>query len=68
MSRLLILADISCLLSDEAYIQHLSLPSYRFIDTLLPVQAQSMAFFSTKFSLKRDSAAGKYVCSVTLHL
>jgi hypothetical protein len=64
-SDILILADGSHLPSDEAYRRRLSLP-YAIVYRCLATSASpTRDIFSTKFSLKRDSAGGKCVYSVT---
>jgi hypothetical protein len=63
-SHILILADSSHLPSDEAYRQRLSLPCNRLPTPCYECKPNAK-HFSTKFSLKRDSAAGKCVYSVT---
>ncbi len=67
-SDILILADSSHLPSDEAYRQRLprSLPCYRLSTPCYEPECKpNVRNFSTKFSLKRDSAGGKCVYSVT---
>jgi hypothetical protein len=59
-----ILADSSHLPSDEAYRQSLPLPCYRLSTPCYECKPNSR-HFSMKFSLKRDSAGRKCVCSVT---
>ncbi len=63
-SNILILADSSRLSSDEAYRQRMSLPCYR-LSTPCYERKPNARHFSTKFSLKRDSARGECVFSVT---
>ena len=59
-----ILADSSHLRSDEAYRQRLSLPCNRLSTPCYECKPNAR-HFSIKFSLKRDSAGGKCVYSVT---
>jgi hypothetical protein len=63
-SDILFLADSSYFPSDEAYRQRLSLPCYR-LSTPCYGANPTRNIFSTNFSLKRDSAGGKRVYSVT---
>ena len=63
-SDILILADSSHLPSAEAYRQCLSLPCNRLSTPCYECKPNTR-HFSTKFSLKRGSAGGKCVYSVT---
>ena len=63
-SDILTLADSSHLLSDEAYRQCLSLPCNRLSTPCYECKPNAR-HFSIKFSLKRDSAGGERVYSVT---
>ncbi len=65
-SDILILADSSHLPSDEAYRQCLSLLCNRLSTPCYTSPTRDI--FSTKFSLKRSSAGGECVHSVTWHL
>ncbi len=66
-SHTLILAESSHLPCDEAYRQCLSLPCSRLSTPCYECKPNA-GHFSTKFSLKRDTAAGKCVYSVTCHM
>ncbi len=75
MSLLLILADISHLPSDEAYKQHLSLPSYRLLTPCYECKPKARHCFD-KIFIKAWFCCEKlylfrhrnYICSVTWHL
>ena len=66
-SDIQILADSSHLPSNEAYRQRMSLPCYRLSTPCYECKPNARHFFD-EFSLKRGSAGGKCVYSVTWHL